>query len=155
MSDTHTSSQWSSLNLNKIDYSRFRVIISNIQGFSFILMSVSLPQWWLSIWPADESRRKKKKSQVANSQRHIFHQPAVGGATRQSHSSTNMCCECLVTVAEQTEKRLMTTNDETSTTNANSEASHRRCCLVLRCNDCLPPQVSQQKQKQGSSRLLL
>lgn len=155
MSDTHTSSQWSSLNLNKIDYSRFRVIISNIQGFSFILMSVSLPQWWLSIWPADESRRKKKKSQVANSQRHIFHQPAGGGATRQSHSSTNMCCECLVTVAEQTEKRLMTTNNETSTTNANSEASHRRCCLVLRCNDCLPPQVSQQKQKQGSSRLLL
>lgn len=155
MSDTHTSSQWSSLNLNKIDYSRFRVIISNIQGFSFILMSVSLPQWWLSIWPADESRRKKKKSQVANSQRHIFHQPAGGGATRQSHSSTNMCCECLVTVAEQTEKRLMTTNDETSTTNANSEASHRRCCLVLWCNDCLPPQVSLQRQKQGSSRLLL
>ena len=146
---------WPTLNLNKIDYSCFRVIISNIQGFSFILMSVSLPQWWLSIWPADESWGEKKKSQVANSQRRIFHQPAVGGATRQSHSSTNMCCECSVTVAEQTKKRLMTTDDETSTTNANSKASHRRCCLALWCNDSLPPQVSQQRQKQGSSWLLL
>ena len=153
MSGTNTSSH--SLNLNQIDYSHFRVIISNIQGFSFILMSVSLPQWWLSIWPADESRGKKKKSQVVNSQRRIFHQPAVGGATRHSHSSTNMCCECLVTVAEQTKKRLMTTDEETSTTNANSEASHGRCCLVLWCNDCLPPPVSLQRQKQGSSRLLL